>query len=267
MAVDIVFEDPLTTVSKLLEKLKSAWDDIVNDVNHVLSFLPGFLTEPITSVFEMCSSKVTEVFNEIAKLFSERGSEPALRTVGESWNEQVGHRASTQAGLLTKEALEVDNRWTGDAAERYAEAVTAQGRALTQIKTITDTLQTTLNEIASALSSFWTGVAVIFGPYVVLMALCIIGICTGVGTVASLTTAMTLTITFLAALPILKINFINTLKEKKAKIEQQSTMDGQFANGDWPSAVANEMSALLTFLWVAVHDRPGRGGQRPPRVR
>lgn len=102
MAVDIVFEDPLTTVSKLLEKLKSAWDDIVNDVNHVLSFLPGFLTEPITSVFEMCSSKVTEVFNEIAKLFSERGSEPALRTVGESWNEQVGHRASTQAGLLTK---------------------------------------------------------------------------------------------------------------------------------------------------------------------
>ena len=28
----------------------------------------------------------------------------------------------------------------------------------------------------------------------------------------------------------------------------------------WPSA-------LLTFLWVGFHDRPGSGGQRPPRVR
>jgi transposase len=26
-------------------------------------------------------------------------------------------------------------------------------------------------------------------------------------------------------------------------------------------------SALLTFLWVLLHDRPGSGGQRPPRVR
>ncbi|HSR28641.1 MAG TPA: hypothetical protein VLR51_09305, partial [Actinomycetes bacterium] len=25
--------------------------------------------------------------------------------------------------------------------------------------------------------------------------------------------------------------------------------------------------ALLTFLWVPFHDRPGSGGQRPPRVR
>jgi type II secretory pathway predicted ATPase ExeA len=25
--------------------------------------------------------------------------------------------------------------------------------------------------------------------------------------------------------------------------------------------------ALLTFLWVPSYDRPGRGGQRPPRVR
>jgi hypothetical protein len=25
--------------------------------------------------------------------------------------------------------------------------------------------------------------------------------------------------------------------------------------------------ALLTFLWVASHDRPGSGGQSPPRVR
>ena len=26
-------------------------------------------------------------------------------------------------------------------------------------------------------------------------------------------------------------------------------------------------TALLTFLWVVFHDRPGSGGQSPPRVR
>jgi len=31
----------------------------------------------------------------------------------------------------------------------------------------------------------------------------------------------------------------------------------------WPRPIR----ALLTFLWVLLHDRPGSGGQRPPRVR
>jgi hypothetical protein len=30
---------------------------------------------------------------------------------------------------------------------------------------------------------------------------------------------------------------------------------------------AGRKPALLTFLWVPFHDRPGSGGQRPPRVR
>jgi hypothetical protein len=29
----------------------------------------------------------------------------------------------------------------------------------------------------------------------------------------------------------------------------------------------DQRKALLTFLWVGFHDRPGSGGQRPPRVR
>ena len=39
-----------------------------------------------------------------------------------------------------------------------------------------------------------------------------------------------------------------------------------FANARW-SGDALGLGALLTFLWVLFHDRPGSGGQRPPRVR
>ena len=123
------------------------------------------------------------------QLITERGSASAIRTAAESWNTDVGGRASTQAGLLTKEALETDNEWTGDAADRYGEAVTSQGRALTQIKTITDTLQTTLNEIATALKVYWVAIAIAFGTYVALMIGCIIGAATVVATVPSLLAA------------------------------------------------------------------------------
>lgn len=242
MAADAAFEGALTKVSELFEKLKGAWDDIVDGVNHVLSILPGFLEGPVKSAFKKCSSKVGEVFDEVTKLFSERGSASALRAAGESWNEQVGHRASTQAGLLIKEALETDNEWTGDAADRYGEAVTAQGKALTQVKTITETLQTTLNEIASALTVFWWGIAIAFSSYVILMIPCIIGAGSVVGTIPALGAALGFSAAFLGGVLTLSNNFANTLEEKKAKFEQQATMDGQFADGEWPSAVADKMS-------------------------
>ncbi len=242
MAADAAFEGALTRVSDLFEKLKGAWDDIVDGVNRVLRILPGFLEGPVKAAFRKCSSKVGEVFDEITKLYSERGSATALRAAGQSWNEQVGHRASTQAGLLVKEALETDNEWTGDAADRYGEAVTAQGKALTQIKTITETLQTTLNEVASALTVFWIGIAVAFGGYVVAMIPCIIGAASVVGTIPALGAVLGLSATFLGVVVTLSNNFANTLEEKKAKVEQQATMDGQFANGNWPSAVADKMS-------------------------
>jgi hypothetical protein len=41
--------------------------------------------------------------------------------------------------------------------------------------------------------------------------------------------------------------------------------------GTWVAQQARnllmDLGALLTFLWVGFHDRPGSAGQRPPRVR
>ncbi len=242
MSVDTAFEEACNKVDDLLQKLTDAWNDIVDGVNHVLSILPGFLEGLVKDAFNKVAAKVTQVFDDMQQLITERGSASAIRTAAASWNTEVGGRASTQAGLLTKEALETDNEWTGDAADRYGEAVTSQGRALTQIKTITDTLQTTLNEIASALKVFWVGIAIALGTYVALMIGCIIGAATVVATVPSLLAALGFSVAFLGAVVTLGNNFGNTLDEKKAKIDQQTTMDGSFANGTWPAATADQMS-------------------------
>jgi hypothetical protein len=45
-----------------------------------------------------------------------------------------------------------------------------------------------------------------------------------------------------------------TYRHDTEKIRTEADLDGIYV-------------ALLTFLWVPLHDRPGSGGQRPPRVR
>jgi uncharacterized protein YukE len=242
MAVDSVYEEMLSKVRELIEKLRKVWADMVNGVNHVLDSMPGFLGAAIKQASDWCAEKVVEVFTVITDLLAKEGSASALRTVAESWNEQVGHRASTQAGLLVKEQLDTDNDWTGPAADRYSEAVTSQNRALAQIKAITENLQNTLNEIASAMTSFWSAVGVAVGGYMILMAACIGGIASGVGTIPGLAGVTGFSVALLTTLNTCSHNFANTLEEKKTKIDQMSTMDSQFTNGTWPSAVTDQMS-------------------------
>lgn len=71
---------------------------------------------------------------------------------------------------------------------------------------------------------------------------CIIGAATVVATVPSLLAALGFSLTFLGAVATFSTNFANTLDEKKAKIDQQTTTDGAFANGTWPPAAADQMS-------------------------
>jgi uncharacterized protein YukE len=239
---DTVFEEAFKKVGDLIEQLGNAWTDITNNVNSVLDWLPGFLEGPIRTAFNQCSDKVTEVLDKMATFYQNPGSATAIRTAADSWNEQVGAKASTQAGLLVKEQLETDNEWTGDAYDRYAEAVTSQNKALAQVKTITDTLQTTLNEIASAVRTFWVSLGIAMVTYIAAAIACIAAVCTAVAAAPGLIAFFIASVAFLTTAVTFANNFSNALDEKKAKIEQQTTMDGVFASGEWPSAVADKMS-------------------------
>src|SRR5262245_16632473 len=141
MAVDQAFIEAFKLVGDMHAKLRDDWNELVAAVNYALEQLPGFLTGGIRSAFDALAAKVSEALDKVAHFYQNPGDPSGIRTAGEDWTNQVGAKATTQAGLLAKEHLDGDTEWTGRAADRYGDAITLQGKALAQIKTITDALQ------------------------------------------------------------------------------------------------------------------------------
>ncbi|HEU5471466.1 MAG TPA: hypothetical protein VFV67_12495 [Actinophytocola sp.] len=240
--IDTAFEDAVAAVRDAVDRLREIWNDIVDGVNHVLGILPGFLEGPVKDAFNNLSGKVTEALDKIWQFYTERGSASAVRQVASDWNTEVGGAASEQAGLLTPAQLASTGQWSGTAATRYTQVVGNQTKALADVKTITDSVQTTLNEIADALRNFWVGLAVAVGAYIASMVGCAIGAATVVGAVPSLIAALGFSVTFIGAAVKLALDFSNALDAKKAKLEQQTTLNGSFASDSWPPATAGALA-------------------------
>jgi hypothetical protein len=225
-----------------MAKLAGLWDELVRGIKWVIGKLPGILADKLGELFTKLVNKFAEAVDGMMKYATERGSAAAIIAVADEWNTAVGARASTQFGLLAKEALDTDNEWRGPAADRYAEAVAAQGKALNQIKTIAENVQSTLTEIATALKNYWVAMAVALGTYLVAMAVAVAA-CAGVATApAGVTGALVATGAVIGTTATFTLAYSGTLNEKKAKLDQQTTMDGTFAAGNWPSAVTEKMT-------------------------
>jgi len=239
------FEGAIGQFDNGLDKLRDVWDDLVRRVNWLLNKLPSVLADKLLDMFDELAAKVTELNTNLVKLVTERGSASAVVAAGDSWNHDVGHRASVQSGLLDLAALKTDNSWSGDAADRYREAAAAQGRALTQVKTITEALHSTLNEIVSAMTSFWTGVAIALAVYYAAMV-GVVAICaTGVGAPEGIAAGTAATVAMGTTCLSLYNAYVNTLREKKAKLDQLTTMESGFVNKAWPSTATDRMTEWI----------------------
>lgn len=227
-------------VADAVTRIRDAWNQIQNGVNSVLDWLPGFLCDKLKEWFSKLASKVSEFFDLMTKPFIQRGSSDALRTAGESWNTDIGGRASTQAGLLAPEQLKTDNEWQGKAADSYKDAITSQNKALASVKTLSENVQNALNEVANALDSFWNGLLAAVLTYVGAMVLCIIGAATVVAAIPSIAAAVTASIAVIVATINLTTTFVNSLQTQRGKLEQIGTTDSAFANGQWPPATTGD---------------------------
>lgn len=243
---DDAFEAAVELVRSGVEKLKELWDDFVEGFNKALKVIPGYLNPGLVHAMKKLSQWFGDMLEKVWKVYTERGSAGAVRSVASDWNTEVGGKASEQSGLLTLGQLPTTGFWTGPAASRYVHVVNGQNKALGDVKTITDSLQTTLNEIADAMRAFWQTFALAVGGYIVLMAGAAATALAGVTAVVAIPAAVGFTVTFIGVLNDLTRDFSNALDTKEAKLEQLATMDGSFASGNWPPSTADALAELAT---------------------
>ena len=245
MAVDTVFEEAFKKFGDMFEKLKDAWDKICDGIEWVLDqwWIPGFIKDPVRSGYNTLKPKVHDALDRCAKFYQTPGDPSAIRTAGEGWTNDVGGAANSQASVLVKDQLETDNTWTGNAADRYNDAVLGQNKALVGTKTLTDSLQSTLNEIASAIATFWVSFGTAIATYVIAAGIAVAACCTGVGAAAGIPAFIIATGAFITASITFANNFNNSLEEKAGKLEQLVPTGAPFGSGGtWPSAASDKMS-------------------------
>jgi uncharacterized protein YukE len=246
--MDAAFEAAVELVGDAIEQLKEIWNDIVSGVSKAIKELPAFQRPGLIWAMKKLGSWFSDMIEKVWKVYTERGSASAVRAVASDWNTDVGGKASTQAGQLTLGQLPTTGEWTGKAATRYVHVVNGQTKALTEVKAITEKLQTTLNEIADAMRSFWQALAVAVGSYVVAMAACAVSAMFGVTAVVAIPGAIGFTITFITVLSNLTLDFENALDSKEAALEQLITTDSAFSAGNWPPSTADALVAAAAGI-------------------
>jgi hypothetical protein len=246
--MDEVYEAAVEVVGNAIERLREIWNEFVDGFNAVLKVLPDVLSPGLRYAFQKLWSLFTEMLNMVWKVYTERGSASAVRAVASAWNTEVGKKAGDQAALLALGQLPSTGFWSGPAASRYIHVVNGQTKALTEIKTTTNSMQTVLNEIADALKTFWSKLAVGVGGYVVVMAAAAIGTSFGLTTREAILGAIAATAAFIALMNDLVTDFGNTLDSTEKELERLATTDGSFAGGNWPPATADSLSALATAV-------------------
>lgn len=229
--VDTEFEGAVRFVENAIETVRNAWNDIVAAVRAAIAAFP-ILAEPLMDDFNALTAKVTEALDFLWKLVTERGDATAIRQVGSDWTTAVGGPVNEQAADLHPGGMPSTGQWSGVAATKYFQVVLNQRQALMDVKPITDDLQLTLNEIADAIKTFWTFLAVETAGWVAMMVAC--AFTAALGGIAA---ALIASVTYVGLVTKHSNDLANTLDTKKAKLEQLSTAGGSFASGPPPGFV------------------------------
>jgi hypothetical protein len=174
---------------------------------------------------------------DLAALIAQAGSPAALRAAGAVWSGEIGGMVSRLAGLATLNGIRADDHWSGAAAEAYRNTLPAQQSALTSVKAVGDEIDTTLNDLASAIIRFWLAVAVALVGFVVAVASAVATASTGVGAPVGVTIAIAAVGATAVAVneALTDLTTITTdIRDQAAGLQRRLSNDTAFPAGRWP---------------------------------
>jgi hypothetical protein len=232
------FSGVFSAVQDGIGTVADAVNAIIDGINSVLHLLPpGYPVDGIRSGVEDLRRIVNEKIVELDGLLASGGDPDGLRAVGSAWANDIGGTTSRLAGYSTLNGVRSDDYWTGMAADAYRNTLIPQNVALTTIKTIGNEIDSTLNDLAAAITTFWVSVLAALGTLEVglLAAAATAASVIGAPVGAGIGTAAFVAFGGAVVSALVAFNDIaNDTANRSAELERRLSDDTAFTGGSWP---------------------------------
>jgi len=143
----------------LIDEIQAKTTDLQNTVNGWLDKVPGWASwvgDRIRDAWNWLLKQATNFWDGLTLILGNLGDPGKLSSTGSSWNDSVGGPVSEQVQVAELGNLEVDDTWSGTAADNYRQRISLHKTALDKIKaSMTDGLSTALDAVKSGIIIFW----------------------------------------------------------------------------------------------------------------
>lgn len=155
------FRELLQRFEDALRKIEAKTNEIVTNVNRVLSQVPGFIGNGIRRGTEEFLALIGKLYAELDKYVLKPGWPPTLLSTGSAWADDVGSRVSALAGAADADSSAILDEWKGPAADSYKRILGPQHKAITAIKKdFTDAIHGALTATAAGIVVWWGSIVV-----------------------------------------------------------------------------------------------------------
>lgn len=232
------FEDILRRVREALDEIPKQFQRLVDNINSVLGWLPGFIMDRIRDALNAVADFIGKVLTEIGKFVTQPGVPWTLWNHGNSWTDDVGAKASNWQEAFTLGAMKTDDEWSGGAANAYKNVLPQQKAALAAVKAACDEVDDVLTKMAIAIGVAWLAVVTAVVSFVIELTAEGAAAATGAGAppaaAAAGVSAAKVWGLVSAALAVLEAFVASTLLPAIKDLNQRVQSSEGFPEGNWP---------------------------------
>ena len=212
-------------------------DDLCRLAEAALPVLPAPAAEVVAVEVGLLRSAFTGLTRDVGAMLAVGGDPELLRATAARWVDGVGAPVSRLVGLADDDALEADDRWTGRAADAYRAILPAQRAALTAVLAACREVDAALNDLAAAITTFWTAAGAACATMLLGLAAALASGSTGVGAAAAVACAGVVVGAANSVLHQLTV-LRNATAAERAALARRVADDTAFPLGAWPRSTA-----------------------------